>query len=151
MPERLSGRCNCRNQGLFPNERKTKRLRPFPPSHHEADQGFFEAVAVGICRSLSNSSLGLQYTHRRNYASLQRCCSSWLCALHWGFKHVCVAVPQGTLHKRTLRLGEVFYYSEPLQPPVPRGRTRDDTTLQGTGHRIDPVEPSRTRFSHRKI
>jgi aryl-alcohol dehydrogenase-like predicted oxidoreductase len=70
--------------------------------------------------------------------------------VHRSQQHVRLAVREGATRGRTERLDAVRVDAEPLQPRLPRRRTRDDSPVCRPGRRRDSLEPPRTRRARRQ-
>ena len=99
-------------------------------------------------RPLPDPPLGLRDPHRRDPRSPPRRRQSRQSPLHRRLVHVRLAIRQSPLHRRPPRLDPLHLDAEPLQPPLPRRRARDDGPLQIRRHRRHPLEPASPRPSH---
>ena len=63
----------------------------------------------------------------------------------YGALHVCLAIHQGALSRRSSRLDALCFHAESLQPALSRRRARDDPPLPVRRHRRHSLEPAGPR------
>ena len=91
-------------------------------------------------RPLPDPPLGLRNADRRNSGSTSRCSEGRKGPLHRRVVNVCMAVRQGPLYLAPQWMDPLRLHAEPLEPSLPRRRTRDDRPLQVGRHRRNSME-----------
>ena len=107
-----------------PNGRGLSRKAIF----YELDQSL-RRLQTDYRGSLPDSPLGLRNADRRNSGGAARRGEIRQGALYRRFIHVCVAIHQGALSRRSSRLDPFRFHAESLQPALSRRGARDDPSL----------------------
>src|SRR5579863_2154533 len=105
------------------------------------------AAGHGFYRSVSDPPLGPEDAHRGNARSAGFAGAGGESALPGSEQHGGLAALEGALYGQGKSMAPVLLDAEPLQPDLPRGRTRSNPAVHGSGIGVDPLESSGARLS----
>ena len=120
---------------FFPMSAGPERRRTVPQGHIHGDRRQPAPARNRLRGPLPDPSLGLLDADRRDSRSAARRREERQGALSRRFVDVRLAVQQGPASRPAARLDRVRHHAKPLQPAVPRGRTRNDAAVRGRAHR----------------
>ena len=125
-----------------PMRKGAERLGPLTQGDHEELDHSLRRLGTDYVDLYQIHRWDFRHADRRDDGGAARRREGRQGALHRRLVDGRMAVLEGAVHRPSERLDALRLDAEPLQPAVPRGGARDDSTVRRPGRGAHPVEPA---------